>query len=311
MKHNEYLDILPFLNAHYLITFEHVDFMRDAGSTTYAAYSCSKKYFLKVTKPAFQETIKSSVKINVFLQENGFPVPCIVFTKEGLPYIEEMAEDGARLYILYEFIEGEEVDTEQDAEEIGTLLGRFHHLMYRYKGELKKRDKQFYIGRYLDILNKKEYPQAAAFTEYGNELWSKVKDLPLGYCHGDMYCGNIQKSADSKMYILDFDTSCEGFPMYDLALICNQTHYFEFQEGAYKKTKKVYERLLPEYLKYNDLTASEINSFYDLIALYHFALQATIIETNGIDCVDNDFLDHQLDWLVKWKDQCETQKLDG
>lgn len=305
---NEYADILSVLNAHYPVTFMRTELMRDAGSTTYAVYSGSKKYFLKVTKPAFNETIKSSVDINVFLQKNGFPVPCIVFTKDRHPYIEETTDDGVRFYILYDHLEGVEIDPEQDAEEIGALLGQFHYLMSGYKGELSKRNKQFYIGRYLDILEKKKYPQAADFAVYGNDLWNKVKALPLGYCHGDMYSGNIQRSSDGKMYILDFDTSCEGFPMYDLVLICNQTHYFEFQEDGYSKTKKVYERLLPEYLKYDDLSASEINSFYDLLALYHFALQATIIEIHGLDCVDNTFLDRQLDWLMKWKEQCENQQ---
>lgn len=309
MKHiNEYKEILSVLNAHYPVTFIHAELMRDAGSTTYAVYSGSKKYFLKVTKPAFYETIKSSVDINVFLQENNFSVPCIVFTIVGLPYIEEIEEDGVRFYILYDYLEGAEIDTEQDAEEIGALLGQFHHLMYRYKGELSKRDKQFYIGRYLNILEKKEYPKTAAFTVYGNELWNKVKNLPFGYCHGDMYSGNIQKTNAGTMYILDFDTSCEGFPMYDIALICNRTDYFKFNETDYFDSKNMFERFLPEYLKYNNLTEKEKDSFYNFIALYHFALQATILEIHGLDCVDNAFLDCQLDWLMKWKEQCENQQ---
>lgn len=65
---------------------------------------------------------------------------------------------------------------------------------------------------------------------------------------------------------------------------------------------------LPEYLKYNSLSNAEIESFYDLIALYHFTLQATIIELYGLDCVDNDFLDSQLKWLYKWQEQCDQNK---
>ena len=79
------------------------------------------------------------------------------------------------------------------------------------------------------------------FIKYGNTIWEKVKDLPRGYCHGDMYNGNIYKTPDKKLYILDFDTSCNGFPMYDLALICNKTHYFNFDESGYFRSKE------PEY----------------------------------------------------------------
>jgi len=57
-------------------------------------------------------------------------------------------------------------------------------------------------------------------------------------------------------------------------------------------------------VKYNKLSQAEADAFFDLIALYHFALQATIIEMCGIDCVDGAFLDNQLEWLYRWREQC-------
>ena len=65
---------------------------------------------------------------------------------------------------------------------------------------------------------------------------------------------------------------------------------------------------MSEYLKYNSLSKAEIAAFYDLIALYHFALQATIIEIFGIDCVDKEFFDRQLNWLYKWREQREQNR---
>jgi hypothetical protein len=53
----------------------------------------------------------------------------------------------------------------------------------------------------------------------------------------------------------------------------------------------------------------ELRAFYDLIAVYHYQLQATIIEIHGLDCVDEAFLDQQLDWLMRWKHQCEQEGL--
>lgn len=55
-----------------------------------------------------------------------------------------------------------------------------------------------------------------------------------------MYRGNIHKAGDGRLYILDFDTSCEGFPMYAPVLICNMTDYFEFQENGYEKSREVF-----------------------------------------------------------------------
>jgi thiamine kinase-like enzyme len=176
--------------------------------------------------------------------------------------------------------------------------------MNKYGKYLIKRDKHFFIGRYIEILNKKGYKKTPEFEEYGDALWSGIKDLPRGYCHGDMYCGNIHKTPKGDLYILDFDTSCESFPLYDIALICNRTDYFNYDEQGYGKTKAVFERMLPEYIKHNAVRCAETSVIFDLIALYHFALQATIIELYGLDCVDAAFLDKQLDWLCRWREQC-------
>jgi len=127
----------------------------------------------------------------------GFPVPPVIFTKDNLPYVR--IDNG--LFILYEFVEGSESNPEQDAETIGALIGKLHNMMKEYTGELVKRDKHFFIGRYIDILRRKQYPKVDEFLIYGNVLWNKVRDLPRGYCHGDMYDGNIHKTPDGKFYM--------------------------------------------------------------------------------------------------------------
>ncbi len=298
------MDILRILNEFYPISFDKSNMMRDAGSVSYAVFSGNDRYFLRVIKPAFLNNAVLGVDVQVFLLNRGFPVPPVIFTKDNLPYVKT----GEGLLILYDFVEGSESNPEQDAPAIGALIGKLHITMKEYPGELTKRDKHFFVGRYIDILSRKQYPKTDEFLSYGSALWEKVRDLPRGYSHGDMYDGNIHKTPGGKFYLLDFDTSCEGFPMYDPTLICNKTHYFNFDEYGYEKSKKILSRFLPEYLKYNTLSQPEINAFYDLIALYHFALQATVIENFGLDCVDNAFLDKQLDWLYRWREQCERAR---
>lgn len=304
----EQSQVLNIVNENYLINFDSIEFVRDSGCVAYTVYSNECKYFLRVTKPMFFDTASKSLDIHLFLQKHDFAVPRIIFTKEGFPCVQVSDESGRYFYVLYEFVEGEEVDPEQEAQKIGAFIGKLHSVMQGYSGELIKNDKHYYIDRYIDILRTKKYEKTDEFIAYGEAVWNRVKDLPYGYCHGDMYRGNILKTSDGDLYILDFDTSCEGFPMYDLALICNITDYFDLEDDGYMKSKRVYESLLPEYMKYSSLTKAETDSFYDLIALYHFALQATIIEIFGIDCVDSEFLDRQLRWLYKWKEQCEGNR---
>ena len=304
----EQAQVLKIINENYPMDFDTIEFVRDSGCVAYTVYSNGCKYFLRITKPMFFHTASKSLDIHLFLQKRKFAVPQIIFTKDGLPCVQVRGQEGDYFYVLYEFLEGEEADPEQDAEKIGAFIGELHSVMKDYSGELVKNDRHYYLDRYIDIMRTKGYDKTDEFIAYGENLWKRVKELPYGYCHGDMYRGNILKAVDGHLYILDFDTSCEGFPMYDLALICNITDYFDLEDDGYVKSKKVYDRLLPEYLKYSSLTKAEMEAFYDLIALYHFALQATIIEIFGLDCVDNEFLDRQLEWLYKWQEQCEKNR---
>lgn len=292
------------LNENYAFCFDKLEFLRDSGCLAYAAYAGGVKYFLRITKPTFFETSAKSLDIHMFLQENEFPVPRIVRTKNGFPYVQVNGAEGTCFLVVYEFVEGKEVDPVSDAERLGTFVGKLHRIMQEYPGELVRRDKYYYIDRYIEQMRAKQYDKVEEFVSYGEALWESVKKLPYGYCHGDLYSGNILKTSDGRLYLLDFDTSCEGFPLYDPALICNMTDYFELEEDGYRKSKEVYERFLLEYLKYHSLSEAEIAAFYDVIALYHFALQATIIEIFGLDCVDHAFLDRQLNWLRKWREQC-------
>ncbi len=296
--------ILSDINKFYTFDFRKIEFIRDSGCMAYAVYTDDCKFFLRVTKPMFYDTASKSLDIHLFLQSKGFSVPTILFTKEGCPCVDINDESGRYFYVLYEFVEGKEVDPEEDAEHIGAFIGKLHSVMKDYSGKLQKNDKYYYLDKYADILRAKQYRKAEEFIAYGEKIWNKVKELPYGYCHGDMYRGNILKTVEGKLYILDFDTSCEGFPMYDLALICNITDYFELEDDGCAKSKSVYNRMLPEYLKHCSLCKNEKESFYDLIALYHFALQATIIEIFGMDCVDEAFFDRQLVWLYQWQEQC-------
>ena len=231
-------------------------------------------------------------------------MPPVLYTRDGSPCVWAEGEKGKRLCILYAFVQGEEANPEQDAAQLGALVGQLHQLMQGYPRPLVKRDKHFYIGRYLDILQKKAYPAAEQFAILGESLWERLKNLPRGYCHGDLYRGNFLKTPEGKIYLLDFDTSCCGFPMYDPALVCNLSDYFQLQEDDCRRSRAVLRQFLLEYRKYHSLDKAQEDAFEDMVSLYHFALQATIMEVFGLDCVDHAFFDRQLHWLRLWQEQC-------
>ncbi len=302
-------DIINYLQEHYSLKADTIELVREGGSQAYVVTAGGRKFFLRAVKPAFFDTAAAAVDIQYYLQKQDFPVPPILPADDGSPCVHWRITDEKRLCVLYEYIEGKESEPERDAEAIGELIGKLHKTMKGYPGPLIKHDKPFFISRYIDILHRKQYPKADEFAAYGDAVWDRIKNLPRGYCHGDMYPGNIHKTTDGKLYVLDFDTSCEAFPVYDSVLVCNRTHYFDFDPQGYEKSRAVFARFLPGYLKYSPLSRAEIDALFDLIAVYHFQVQATVIEINGLDCVDAAFLDRQYDWLCRWREQCESKML--
>ena len=55
--------ILEILNEHYSVCFDSLEFVRDSGSMAYAVFSGRDKYFLRITKPAFLDTVHKSLEI--------------------------------------------------------------------------------------------------------------------------------------------------------------------------------------------------------------------------------------------------------
>jgi Ser/Thr protein kinase RdoA (MazF antagonist) len=297
--------ILSALTDSYNINFNSLELLREGGCVSYCVFGENEKYFMKIIPSAFMDTAKQSLSILMYLKEKQFPSPRIILTKNRLPHIEL---DGKTFGVLFEFIDGKEPSEGENIESIGALVGQLHSIMHQYKGELKVHGKEFFIDRYINILKKKNYDsnKTEMFREYGDILWKRVKNLPRGFCHGDMYRGNILRTSSGIYYLLDFDTSCNAFPIYDIMIMCNSTNYFDFDEKGYQKSKSTFEAFVKGYTKYCTLSDNELKAFYDLIAIYHYQLQATIIEIYGLDCVDEKFLDKQIDWLMRWREQCEA-----
>jgi len=289
------------LTANYGLESPSLEFLREGGGHTYVVNSINK-YLLKVIGSAFSDTAKQSVSIMRYLEENGFPVPKTILTKSGEAVFEKEAEGEKNLIVLMEYIEGDEPELEKCASQVGCLVGRFHQLMERFPEKAVPKGKEFFIGRYLEFLRKKNYPRIAEYEGLGERLWDKVKDLSLGKCHGDLHRGNLLQDADGQLFLLDFDTVCLAPFMFDVMVMCDMTDYFNLKQEDIETTKEVYQKFLSGYSRYHELSSEEICSFPYWVAIRHFQLQATILEIYGVDCIDEGFIDRQLDWLNKWQE---------
>jgi len=302
--------LVELLHTQYGLENVTLEFLREGGSKTYIVNG-EKKYLLKVIGSAFFATAKQSVLVTRYLEENGFPVPKTILTKTGEAIVEvsDSGDSEPYLVLLQEFVEGEEPNLEkpETAEKVGALVGKLHCLMESCPVQPVLRDKQFFIGRYIDLLRQKSYPQIAAYEELGERLWKKVEKLPYGVCHGDLHRGNLLQTKDGQIYFLDFDTICRAPVMFDVMVMCDMTNYFNLQQEDIETTRAVYEKFLTGYTKHRPLSPEEKLSFPDWVGIRHFQLQATILEIHGINCIDEKFVDYQLYWLNKWMEQQEIK----
>lgn len=289
------------LTENYGIEASSLEFLREGGGQTYVVNG-KTKYLLKVIGSAFTDTAKQSVSIMRYLEGNGFPLPKTILTKSGEAIVETDDSGENKLITLMEFVDGNEPELEQCALEVGELLGQFHRLMEKYPGEPVSKGKEFFIGRYLECLRKKNYPRVAEYEELGERLWEKVKDQPYGICHGDLHRGNLLQNAEGRIYLVDFDTICRAPFMFDVMVMCDMTDYFNLKQEDVDLTKEVYRKFLMGYAEYHALSREEIRSFPYWVAIRHYQLQATILELYGIDCINEGFIDGQLWWLTKWQE---------
>ena len=296
--------ILDILRRNYGESIQTVEFLRKGGSESYLVRGQDRTYLLKIVGSAFLETAAQAVSIQAHLWERGFPVPAVIPTVNGRNMLERAEQDEKTVWILYEYLEGVEPDIDRRAGDIGALVGRMHKLMEQYGGPLTVRDRDFFLGRYLDILRKKGYPRADIYARLGAELWAMVQDTPAGFCHGDLHRGNLLETADGTIYVLDFDTACQAPRMFDVMVMCDTTNYFERSAGDVQRAAAVLERFAAGYTRHMALPEAECRTFYAWVAIRHFQLQATIVEVHGLDCIDERFLDWQLDWLRSWCGDC-------
>ena len=296
--------VLPYLQAHYPYAFTACELVRDSGSLAYRVTGTDCDFFFRDVKPAFSGTARHAAEIQLFLAGQGVPVPRILPLSDGRAYHAATEADGIHLYVLVEYLEGSEPDMEQEAAAAGELVGLLHTRMKGYPGTLVTRDQAFFIDRYLTQQQQMGYPEAGIerFRTHGDILWDRVRRLPRGYCHGDLYVGNLHRTADGRLYLLDLDTSCHAFPLFDIALICNATDFFHFRIEDVARTQHRLAQFLTGYEKVQSVSRVERKAVFDLLGVYHYQLQATIVEIHGLGCVDHAFLDRQYDWLMQWED---------
>jgi len=293
------MDFVSQIKLHYGINFKKINMIRDWIGQVYEVINGNKRYIIKVFRKEHTKQALQSVEVMTYLKDKTFPVPCIITTLNGNRYFVYKNQ----IVVLYEYIVGECVDKASHLIPVGKQSGWMRKLMESYVGEVTNHGYSFFINRYLDIMKTKEYSGIDKFAELGYHLWENVKNLPHGFIHGDLHIGNMFQNK-SGIVFFDFDACAIASPVYDIATTCDATDYFDLSadnfENGFIQTQINISEFLKGYEKYFNLSTEEEKAIYDFIAIRHFDIQATIIESQGLACVNEQFLDEQYLWLEKW-----------
>lgn len=98
--------IADIINENYDRHVKQVLFYRDGGSLSYTVETDRGTCFLRIVRPQLMDTALQAVEIQLFLMQKKFPVPQIISTAKGEPYLRQEEKGKPCLYILYEYIEG-------------------------------------------------------------------------------------------------------------------------------------------------------------------------------------------------------------
>jgi len=292
-------ELSQLLSSHYGIMDADIRFLRQGGSSSYLVDG-SSRYLLKAIGSAFLDTVRSSVSVMRYLHAHAFPVPEVILTRSGEDLLKVNTDGQDRFLLLCEFIDGQEPDLSACAAQAGELTALLHSLLAQYPEPLLIRDRHFFIDRYLDFLRAKNYPRIASYEALGDLLWQQVACQPITACHGDLHRGNLLQTKHGDIYFLDFETVCRAPAMFDNMVLCDMTDYFRLAAEDIDTAMGTYESFLSGYCLHRPLSRDEIRSFPVWVAIRHFQLQATILELYGMDCIDEAFIDRQLDWLHQW-----------
>ena len=304
--------LLRLLNRQYEASFTHISLIREMIGHVCLLEGDGTKYVCKLYPAFYESRAVRAAELVTYLQSAGFSVPGILLSKQGKPYVMLHTEDGVPggVCVLFDYIEGEELDGPLPYEEIGEQVGLLHRLMRGYRGKLPSFGKAYFINVYLGYLrvfgiDRRQY---AWFQAYGNALWERVRDLPHGFYHGDMHEGNLRRAKTGSLVLFDFDQSGYAFPSYDMAVLCNRSDYFHFDAGAYDRITDAVRRFAAAYRKQSPLTEAEVASVYDFVAIHHYQCQAAVIEKFGLRDFNSAFFDAQREWLDAWRALCEKKR---
>jgi Ser/Thr protein kinase RdoA (MazF antagonist) len=127
-----------------------------------------------------------------------------------------------------------------------------------------------------------------------------VRDLEIGFCHGDFHGGNAGES-DGSFTFFDFDCCGWGYRAYDLAVF---PWAFAIDECSIERIKRMGRSFLSGYMRRRMLREHDIDAIPAFVAIreiWLLGLHIDIGDRFGWGWINDGYYDHHIKVLRDWE----------
>ena len=309
------------LSQYVFLTSYECTFHLPGVNDTYKIINDTTTYYLRIYTHKWRklEHIASEVKLLTHLYEHKVRVSKPIMNSKGEYIIEVDAPEGKRYAVLFEAIDGADVDKLLNIEQL-TSYGKSAAAIHIESDKLDKLnrfdlDMNYLIYEPLKYI-KTIFPNREEDNNYLYETATKLKntifdlslkeELNFGICHGDFNNGNISIDSSNNISVFDFDCFGYGWRAYDLAgFLWSRVSFNKWSETDKKIRMQSFKIFLKAYFETIPINKNEILAAFVFVPIRHIwvmGLNANNTHNTGNARMDNYYYDIHLKFFKRWID---------
>ncbi len=262
---------------------EHKLFTSGFENSNYYVETTTGKFVIKIFEGigVSKENILFEIEVMVFCSQHGLKIPALYKTKHGSHFTA--LNNGEKIVIVMEFIEGENLFKQQLSDSIAAAIGQEAGkmdaaLQYFKDGAKTRQNYQWDMKNFLQLEASLNLLPAAFDKNMVQNIFNKFRkilptfsSLPKGLIHNDIAAHNLLAQGNELKAIIDFSDMAFSPYIQNIAVFLAQS---VFSYSWQPHQTKIF---LREYQKHRPLGKEEMEILYDLILARYAAI---IVEFN-------------------------------
>jgi Ser/Thr protein kinase RdoA (MazF antagonist) len=292
-----------------------IELLADEGNSVFRISNEQQQYIFRLYAIEKSiEVIKSEIELLSFLSDRGLNVESPIRNSNGIYNSIIILNNSVRNCAMYKELNGiiyDEILTHEQAIQFGLFIGKLHNTLDLYTGQnsFKKFGYEEIVWMPLQTIQ--------PYIQHNNELMefyktiiteceSKLRKcdglLSWGICHGDLHAGNVVFNEFSEPGIFDFDLSCNGWRLYDLAtVIWSILPREDYSQNTLKIVDICIKSFVKGYSNNRPLAREEHELLFIFVLLRHIWRQAVRIAfENAVEWTSEQHFIVQMNRMKKW-----------